>query len=152
MIESKKILKAFNDKLRTLFPNTNIYGVETKEGYITPCFNTELEIRGHTSVNKSITVTDILITCDYLMTTVDTVRQMEVVDSMKLNFYKYLVVDDRVLHISDFSLEYTGEYGDVLTFYIYIKVFENHYNKVIDHPIENVDLKLKRQEDGSVFK
>jgi hypothetical protein len=81
------------------------------------------------------------------MTTVDTVEQLKVLDVIKNNFYKYLKVGDRVLHVADVSQGYTGDYDDVLTFDIDIDIYENTYIKIIDKPIEKVDLRLKRKDD-----
>ena len=147
MVDTGKILKAVNDKLKELFPKTKIYGIETKEGYKTPCFNTEIKILSYSSVNAHITMTRVEITIDYLMTTVDTVEQLKVLDVIKNNFYKYLKVGDRVLHVADVSQGYTGDYDDVLTFDIDIDIYENTYIKIIDKPIEKVDLRLKRKDD-----
>ena len=144
MIETTKILKSFNEKLKELYPKYKIYGLETKEGYKTPCFSTEIEVRESTYVNKYITLTHIVITCDFLMTTVDTVEQMKVIDTITKNFSKYLKVGDRTLHVTDVSQGYTGDYNDILTFEIDIFAYDNTYEKNMDKPITEVDMRLKR--------
>ena len=147
MVDTSKILKAFNNKLKGLFPGVKIYGKETKEGYKTPCFNSEIRILSFSSVNAHLTLTRVELTLDYMMTIVDTVKQLQVIDIVKENFYKYLKVEDRVFHVSDFSQGYSGDYEDVLTFDIDLDIYDNTYVKNIDHPIEKVNLRLKRKDD-----
>ena len=89
MVDTSKILKAFNNKLKELFPGVKIYGKETKEGYKTPCFNSEIRILSFSSVNAHLTLTRVELTLDYMMTTVDTIKQLQIIDIVKENFYKY---------------------------------------------------------------
>ena len=151
MLSTAKILKAFNDTLKNNF-NVRVYGKETNKEYKMPCFNTELIINPMEKLNKHFVKNSITINCAYLMETTDQVEQFKVIDKMKELFLNYLVVENRTLHIKEFRQEYTGELNDILEFQIDIDVYENLVKKDIDHPIEEVDLALKRKEDGTIFK
>lgn len=151
MLSTAKILKAFNDTLKNNF-NVRVYGKETNKEYKMPCFNTELIINPMEKLNKHFVKNSITINCAYLMETTDQVEQFKVIDKMKELFLSYLVVENRTLHIKEFRQEYTGELNDILEFQIDIDVYENLVKKDIDHPIEEVDLALKRKEDGTIFK
>ena len=150
MLKTSKILKAFNDILKNEF-NVKVYGKETKEGYKMPCFNTEILINPMEKMNKHIIRNSVTLNAAYVMETVDSVKQFDVIDKMRELFISYLKVDDRVLHIKEFNYQYTGEYKDILEFSIEVIFYENTYVKVIDKPIEEVDVRLQRKEDGSIF-
>lgn len=150
MLNTGKILKAFNDTLKANF-QTKVYGKETKEGYKMPCFSTELVLSPMEKLNKHIVKTEITINCAYLMETVDQVEQFKIIEKMRELFLNYLVVDDRTLHIKEFRQEYTGELNDILEFQIDIDVYDNTVNRDIDHPIEQVDLRLKRKETDEIY-
>ena len=116
-----------------------------------PCFSTELIVSPMEKLNKHIVKTEITINCAYLMETVDQVEQFKIIEKMRELFLNYLVVDDRTLHIKELRQEYTGELNDILEFQIDIDVYDNTVNRDIDHPIEQVDLRLKRKETDEIY-
>ena len=150
MLEISKILKAFNDTLKQNF-NCRVYGKETNKEYKMPCFSTEIVVNPMEKLNKNIVKTEITINCAYLMETVDQVEQYKIIEKMRELFLNYLVVDKRTLHIKEFRQEYTGELNDILEFQIDIDVYDNIINKNKDHPITEVDLRLKRKESGEIY-
>lgn len=150
MLEISKILKAFNDTLKQNF-NCRVYGKETNKEYKMPCFSTEIVVNPMEKLNKNIVKTEITINCAYLMETVDQVEQYKIIEKMRELFLNYLVVDKRTLHIKEFRQEYTGELNDILEFQIDIDVYDNIINKNKDHPITEVDLRLKRKEGGEIY-
>lgn len=150
MLKTSQILKVVNSTLKSEF-GVPVYGKETKEGYKMPCFHTELLINKMERMNKYIVKMDISVNIAYLMEVVDQVEQFEVIEKMRELFVDTLRVGERVLHINYFNEEYTGEYKDILEFGIDIEYYDNRYKKVVDRPIEDVEMKLKRKEDNSVF-
>ena len=151
MLKVRKILKAVNDILKNEF-KVSVYGKETKEGYKMPCFHTEIIINPMERMNKHIVKTSLTINIAYLMEVVDQVKQFEVIERMQELFIDTIEVEDRVLHIKEISQEFTGEYNDILEFSIDIEFYENRYKRIIDKPIEEVDLRLKRKGDNSIFR
>lgn len=150
MLNLSKVYKSFNDTLKQNF-NCRVYGKETNKEYKMPCFSTELIVSPMEKLNKHIVKTEITINCAYLMETVDQVEQFKIIEKMRELFLNYLVVDDRTLHIKEFRQEYTGELNDILEFQIDIDVYDNTVNRDIDHPIEQVDLRLKRKETDEIY-
>ena len=146
MIYTSKILKAFNDKLTELYPTYKIYGVETYEGYKMPCFNTELHLVNKERANKNINVYNIDVLIDYLNTPVDTSELMAVADVLHENFSKTIKVGERVFHIDSFSQEYSGDYNQILTCVIGLRIYDNEYKNDITNPIEDVSLRIIKEE------
>lgn len=145
MQDVKLILKAVNDKLKTLF-NLKVYGNDTKEGYTMPCFHTELIINSFTKANKHIYKTDLTINIAYLQETPDEISQFDVIKKMRENLSEYLQVGDRVLHIDELSFSYTGDKKDVLETTLDITFYENTYVHDLSDPITDVSLNIKKED------
>lgn len=147
MLDLKLILKTFNQELKRIF-NVKVYGNDTKEGYVLPCFHTELIVNASKRMNKHIYKTDITINASYLMETVDEIKQYEIIKLMRDNFSDYLKVENRTLHIESLDTGYSGENKDVLDFSIDITFYENTYVKNLDDPITDVYFRIKKKEEA----
>jgi hypothetical protein len=102
-----------------------IYGKEIKEGYIAPCFFTEILDKGSSAETKNFAKGGFTIKITYFQKEKNELDQLEKVDEIKDLFGLIFYVEDRKLTIGDFSHDYIGEYQDILQISIEVDYNEN---------------------------
>ena len=126
-IKFTEIKKAVNELLKGRYPppQYRIYGKEIREGYIAPCFFTEILDGGSRAETKNFARGSFTLKITYFQTEKNELDQLEKVDEIKDLFGLFFCVGDRKLTTGEFSHDYIGEYQDILQISIEIDYKEN---------------------------
>lgn len=129
-------------------PQYKIYGKEIKEGYIAPCFFTEILDRGSRGETKNFAKGGFTIKITYFQAEKNELDQLEKVDGIKDLFGLFFCVGDRKLTIGDFSHDYIGEYQDILQISIEIDYKENTQKEDTAQVAEEVGIEVAQSREG----
>lgn len=113
MIELIEIKKACNAILRGLYPDMKIYGSDTAEGLVRPCFYTEIVpyVLNYESINRVRQSCGFKIS--YLEEETDEAAALKLFAAIRRAFGLKLHIEDRYITISDTGFELTGSHNDV---------------------------------------
>lgn len=148
-IKFVEIKKAVNKLLKGRYPppQYRIYGKEIQEGYIEPCFFTEILDKGSGAETRNFAKGGFTIKITYFQPEKNELDQLEKVDEIKDLFGPFFCVGDRRLIISEFSHGYIGEYQDILQINIEFNYRENTQKEDTAPMMEEIAVIMKEGED-----
>ena len=113
MIKISDVKRVCNDVVSKAFPNINLYGNDTYDGYTRPAFFTEIipKPNSHDSKNYAGGAT---YKATLLEKTHDELLCLSIYDDIREAFGMTLRVVDRILIVGDISFEFIGESLDTL--------------------------------------
>lgn len=114
MIKISDVKRACNDVVSRTFPNINLYGNDTYDGYTRPAFFTEIIPKPHSHESKNYASGGATYKATLLEKTHDELLCLSIYDDIREAFGMTLRVVDRILVVGDISFEFIGESLDTL--------------------------------------
>lgn len=150
MINTADILEFITKKVKTKYEGTRVYFDETKDTYELPAFFASISQPTFERDTKNFNNNVMEITLAYRQKKISTADQLDKYEDIKKLFYKGLEMENLHIPVISITMDYTGEYNDIMVITIRIEMIENctepDTEELITNLKVNTNYKLKGED------